>query len=126
MNYYEHAQLSRQNQLSMEQVEKLIEYLRDEQQKSYSTVDHIKHRINGAELKREALSKKPTPLEKTMSMSQLYASGSPLWAKEFSPLTLALYSRVLKIKGKEYVFQHMTSCLNNMDDCELKEMLRKI
>lgn len=30
MNYYEHAQISRQHQLSMEQVEKLIEHLQEQ------------------------------------------------------------------------------------------------
>lgn len=60
-----------------------------------------------------------------MSTAQLYESGSPLWANNFAPVTLALYFRVLKIKGNEYS-QHMTECLNNINDEELKEKLRKI
>lgn len=125
MNYYEHAQISRQHQLSMEQVEKLIEHLQ-EQLKECGIVGHIHHRIDGAKLKRDALCTKPTALEKTMSTSQLYESGSPLWANNFAPITLALYFRALKIKGYEYVSQHMTDCLNNINDDELKEMLIKI
>ena len=62
-----------------------------------------------------------------MSMSQLYASGSPLWANNFAPITLALYFRVLKIKRLTNMFRNiMTDCLNSINDEELKEMLRKI
>lgn len=126
MNNYELIQISIKHKLTVEQVEKLIEHLQKEQPKRYSTVDHIKFRLQGASLKREALIKKPTALEKTMSTAQLYESGSPLWANNFAPVTLALYFRVLKIKGNEYVSQHMTECLNNINDEELKEKLRKI
>lgn len=125
MNNYEFQQISSKHKSTVEQVEKLIEHLQ-EQLKDYGTVGNIDHRIDGAMLKRDALCTNPTALEKTMSTSQLYASGSPLWAKDFSPLTLALYFRALKIKGYEYVSQHMTYCLNNINDEELKEMLRKI
>lgn len=126
MNNYELLQISTRHESTVEQVEKLIEHLQEEQTKNNSTVDHIKFRLQGALLKREALIETPTALEKTMSMSQLYASGSPLWANNFAPITLALYFRVLKIKGYEYVSQHMTDCLNSINDEELKEMLRKI
>lgn len=41
-------------------------------------------RYQALKLKYEALTAVPTIIEKTMTPAQLYASGSPLWAKEYT------------------------------------------
>lgn len=41
-------------------------------------------RYQALKLKYEAMITAPTIIEKTMSPAQLYASGSPLWAKEYT------------------------------------------
>lgn len=43
------------------------------------------------ELKEKATVATPTDLEKSMTLSQLYATGSPLWAKDFSLEFLIYY-----------------------------------
>lgn len=41
------------------------------------------------ELKLKAENQQPTSLEKTMSLQQLYDSGNPLWAKNYTPQQIA-------------------------------------
>ena len=43
------------------------------------------------QLKEKATTATPTDLEKSMTLSQLYATGSPLWAKDFSLEFLIYY-----------------------------------
>lgn len=46
------------------------------------------------ELKLKAMSQELTPLEKTMTNQQLYDSGSPLWARNYTPHQIqTLYDR---------------------------------
>ena len=41
--------------------------------------------INALQLKLKALTKEPSPIEKTMTRSQLYLTNNPLWTNNMSP-----------------------------------------
>ena len=51
-------------------------------------------RLEPLELKLKAMSQEMTPLEKTMTNQQLYNTGSPLWARNYTPHQIqTLYDR---------------------------------
>lgn len=56
--------------------------------------------IQALELKYHAITTVPTSIQKTMSLYQLYASNSPLWAIELDALSIESFLDIEKNKGK--------------------------
>ena len=56
--------------------------------------------IQALELKYHAITTVPTSIQKTMSLYQLYASNSPLWAIEVHSLSIESFLDIEKNKGK--------------------------
>lgn len=73
---------------------KLLQAYLEATEKYGNTTVSIRYRA--LKLKYEALTTMPTMIEKTMAPSQLYASGSPLWANNYKGIT------VERILGKLY------------------------
>lgn len=51
------------------------------------------HSLKAIELKYQAMTTEPTIIEKTMSPKQLFDTGSPLWAREYTVQELYSYMR---------------------------------
>lgn len=51
------------------------------------------HSLKAIELKHQAMTTEPTIIEKTMSPKQLFDTGSPLWAREYTVQELYSYMR---------------------------------
>lgn len=57
-------------------------------------IEHGYEHMEPLELKLKAMKHEPTSLEKTMTIQQLYESGSPLWAHNYTPHQIqTLYDR---------------------------------
>lgn len=53
------------------------------------SVEYKLNNIAELDLKLKAINHEPTAIEKTMSLQQLYDSGNPLWAKNYTPQQIA-------------------------------------
>ena len=51
------------------------------------------HSLKAIDLKYQAMTTEPTIIEKTMSPKQLFDTGSPLWAREYTVQELYSYMR---------------------------------
>lgn len=72
------------------------------------------------QLKEKATTAIPTEMEKTMTLSQLYETGNPLWAKNFSVEFLIYYfTAVYHIKQTDL----NNFMVNNLQECD-EETLR--
>lgn len=70
--------------------------------------------MNATELREKATAATPTDLEKSMTLSQLYATRSPLWAKDFSLEFLIYYfTAVYHIKQTDldrFMIRNLQEC----------------
>ena len=75
------------------------------------------------ELKKKATTATPTDLEKTMTLTQLYATGSPLWAKDFSLEFLIYYFTAIYHIKQTDLDHFMVNHLHESDEKTLKTKL---
>ena len=69
-------------------VDALRKFLESPYRKTFTSAEreHYHHRyMQSLQLKLEALTKKPLPIEKTMTRSQLFLINNPLWAVDIKP-----------------------------------------
>ena len=78
---------------------------------------------NATELKEKATTATPTDLEKSMTLSQLYATGSPLWAKDFSLEFLIYYFTAVYHIQQTDLNNFMVSHLQECDEETLRNNL---
>lgn len=77
------------------------------------------------QLKEKATTATPTNLEKSMTLSQLYATGSPLWAKDFSLEFLIYYFTAVYHINQTDLDHFMVSNLQECDEETLRNNLVK-
>lgn len=69
-------------------VDALRKFLASSYRKTFTSAEreHYHHRyINALQLKLEALTTKPSSIEKTMTRSQLFLTNNPLWVVDITP-----------------------------------------
>lgn len=62
----------------------LQQFLKAHYKKTYTSSYHHLY-MHALQLKQEALTKEPSPIEKTMTRSQLYLTDNPLWTNNMRP-----------------------------------------
>ena len=98
---------------------KLLQTYLEATEKYGNTTVNIRYRA--LKLKYEALTTMPTMIEKTMSLAQLYASGSPLWAKGLNIEAIYLFAYLVPIMASEnvpltnYMDDYVRDCKNGMN-----------
>lgn len=98
----------------------------DELKNFLETNQHSKQTfgIQALELKYHAMTTVPTTIEKTMSPYQLYASNSPLWAIELTPLSIESFLDIEKNKGKlsKTMFERTYAYETNQTDTDFDSL----
>lgn len=102
--------------------------------KTFNGSDHERYHhqyMNALRVKLESLTHEPSPIEKTMTRSQLYLTDSPLWAIDIKPrniIEILAAVHWLKQYGSDRqilnVFDDIIDCNGNVNYVKLNKLYR--
>ena len=114
--------------------EALRKFLESQYRKTFTGAEreHYHHRyMQALRLKLEALTTKPSSIEKTMTRSQLFLTDSPLWATDITPRNIIEILEAVKWSKQHeqtdytsYIFDNVIDFDGNVNYVKLNKLYR--